>query len=107
MSTAAALAGQAIISPTPPAPRLTLVSGRWVEGQGAEVRRICNPADTAEVLADVREASAAQVDEACAAAAAAFPAWRSTPPADRARVLFRFRELLEANFLDLARGIVR
>src|SRR5262249_55686642 len=41
------------------------------------------------------------------AAARAFPAWRSTPPPDRARVLFRFRELLEANFQDLARGIVR
>jgi malonate-semialdehyde dehydrogenase (acetylating)/methylmalonate-semialdehyde dehydrogenase len=55
----------------------------------------------------VREASAEQVDEACAAAARAFPAWRATPPPDRARVLFKFRELLEANFLDLARGIVR
>src|SRR5213078_2771494 len=43
----------------------------------------------------------------CAAAAAAFPAWRATPPPDRARVLFRFRELLEAHFDDLARLIVR
>jgi malonate-semialdehyde dehydrogenase (acetylating)/methylmalonate-semialdehyde dehydrogenase len=92
---------------TVPAARLNLVGGRWVEGQGSEVRRLCNPADSAEVLAEVREASAGQVDEACAAAVTAFPAWRGTPPAERARVLFRFRELLEANFLDLARGIVR
>jgi malonate-semialdehyde dehydrogenase (acetylating)/methylmalonate-semialdehyde dehydrogenase len=88
-------------------PPLNLVGGRWVEGRGATNRRLCNPADSAEVVAEVREASAEQVDEACAAAAAAFPAWRATPPPDRARVLFRFRELLEANFLDLARGIVR
>jgi malonate-semialdehyde dehydrogenase (acetylating)/methylmalonate-semialdehyde dehydrogenase len=86
---------------------VNLIAGRWVEGRGATARRLCNPADTAEVLAEVREASAEQVDEACAAAARAFPAWRATPPPDRARVLFRFRELLEANFLDLARGIVR
>src|SRR5262249_53808954 len=66
-----------------------------------------NPADATELIATVREASPAQVDQACAAAAVALPAWRATPPTDRARVLFRFRELLEANFDDLARSIVR
>ncbi len=106
MSTATRADRSASPSATPPA-RLNLIGGRWVEGQGSEARRICNPADSAELLAEVREASAEQVDEACAAAAAAFPAWRSTPPAERARLLFRFRELLEANFDDLARGIVR
>jgi malonate-semialdehyde dehydrogenase (acetylating)/methylmalonate-semialdehyde dehydrogenase len=89
------------------APPLNLIDGRWVEGRGPTSRRLCNPADSAELLAVVREASAEQVDEACAAAARAFPAWRATPSPDRARVLFRYRELLEANFLDLARGIVR
>lgn len=84
-----------------------LIGGRWVEGQGSTLRRICNPADTAEVLAPVREAALEQVDEACAAAARAFPGWRATPAPDRARVLFKFRELLEAHFLDLARGMVR
>jgi malonate-semialdehyde dehydrogenase (acetylating)/methylmalonate-semialdehyde dehydrogenase len=106
MSTTTAAGKTAGAGPAPAA-RLHLVAGRWVEGEGAVVRRISNPADSADVLADVRESAAAQVDAACAAAAAAFPAWRSTPPAERARVLFRFRELLEANFLDLARGIVR
>src|SRR5205807_9487540 len=66
-----------------------------------------NPADATELVAAVREASPTQVDEACAAAAAAFHAWRATPPPDRARVLFRFRELLEANVDALARSIVR
>ncbi|HEY7327952.1 MAG TPA: CoA-acylating methylmalonate-semialdehyde dehydrogenase [Gemmataceae bacterium] len=87
--------------------RLNLIGGRWVEGEGAMVRAICNPADIAEELASVREASAGQVDEVCAAAARAFPAWRSTPSPDRARILFRFRELLEKHYLDLARSIVR
>jgi malonate-semialdehyde dehydrogenase (acetylating)/methylmalonate-semialdehyde dehydrogenase len=89
------------------APPLNLIAGRWVAGRGNTSRSIGNPADSAEVLAAVREVSADQVNEACAAAARAFPAWRATPPPDRARVLFRFRELLEANFLELARGIVR
>src|SRR6185295_15656135 len=55
----------------------------------------------------VREAAPAQVDAACAAANAAFPAWRATPPPDRARILFRYRELLEANFDQLAELLVR
>ncbi len=88
-------------------PRLNLIGNRWVEGEGAIVRRICNPADTAEELASVREASGSQVDEACAAAARAFIAWRSTPSPDRARILFRYRELLEKHYLDLAKSIVR
>ena len=48
-------------------------------------------------LASAQEASAA-VD----AAAAAFPEWRDTPPLQRARVLFRFKELLEQELDDLA-----
>jgi malonate-semialdehyde dehydrogenase (acetylating)/methylmalonate-semialdehyde dehydrogenase len=87
--------------------RLNLIGDRWLEGQGTAVRRILNPADSGDELAAVREASPQQVDDACAAAARAFPAWRATPAPDRARVLFRFRELLEEHFLDIAKGIVR
>jgi malonate-semialdehyde dehydrogenase (acetylating)/methylmalonate-semialdehyde dehydrogenase len=84
-----------------------LIAGRAVPGEGPRTRDILNPADTRELVASVREASAAQVDEVCAAAARAFPAWRATPPPDRARVLFRYRALLETHFDALARLIVR
>ena len=84
-----------------------LIGGRRVAGEGPLTRNLFNPADATELVAAVREASPTQVDEACATAAGAFPGWRSTPPPDRARVLFRFRELLEANFDELARSIVR
>lgn len=84
-----------------------LIGGRHVVGEGRATRSLFNPADSTELLADVREASLEQVDEACAVAARAFPSWRATPAPDRARVVFRFRELLEANFDDLARSIVR
>ena len=86
---------------------LNLVGGTWVEGRGNTSRDIYNPADTAEMLAPVREAAPEQVDEACAAAARAFPGWRATPARDRAHVLFKFRELLEKNFSDVAHSIVR
>jgi malonate-semialdehyde dehydrogenase (acetylating)/methylmalonate-semialdehyde dehydrogenase len=42
-------------------------------------------------------ASRATVETAIAAAAAAFPQWRDTPPIKRARIMFRFKELLEQN----------
>jgi malonate-semialdehyde dehydrogenase (acetylating)/methylmalonate-semialdehyde dehydrogenase len=84
-----------------------LIGGRWAVGGGPRTREVRNPADTRELVAAVREASPEQVEEACAAAAAAFSAWRATPPPDRARVLFRYRELLEGHFDELAALIVR
>ena len=53
-----------------------------------------NPA-TGKVCRHVAMASAATVGKAIDAAATAFPEWRNTPPAKRARVMFRFRQLLE------------
>src|SRR5271154_1663837 len=86
---------------------LNLIGGTWVEGRGNTSHDIYNPADAAELLAPVREAAAEQVDEACAAAARAFPGWRATPAPERAHVLFKFRSLLEKNWSDLAHSIVR
>ncbi len=83
------------------------IGGRWVPGQGPHTRLIRNPADTTECLAEAREASAAQIDEACEAAARAFTGWRAVPAAERARVLFRYRQLLEERFDDLATLVVK
>ena len=55
---------------------------------------VTNPA-TGQVTAQVAMASKSTVEQAIAAAEAAFPAWRNTPPAKRARILFRFKQLLE------------
>lgn len=70
-------------------------------------RRIYNPADTSELVGVVQDADPAQVAQACETADRAFPAWRATPAPDRARILFRWRELLEKNFDELARLITR
>src|SRR5437870_5153735 len=51
--------------------------------------------------------SASRGRAAGAPAAGAFPAWPARPAPDRARVLFRYRQLLEEHFDDLAALIVR
>ncbi len=55
---------------------------------------VTNPA-TGQITKHVAMASKSTVEDAIAAAASAFPAWRNTPPAKRAKVMFRFKQLLE------------
>jgi malonate-semialdehyde dehydrogenase (acetylating)/methylmalonate-semialdehyde dehydrogenase len=93
-------------TPSRSAAALNLIGGTWVEGRGNTSRDIYNPADSAELVAPVREAALEQVDEACTAAARAFPGWRATPAPERAHVLFKFRELLVKNFSDVSHSIV-
>src|SRR3954453_10911808 len=57
---------------------------------------------TGNPQASVQFASAAEVDHAVAAAKAAFPAWRATPLSRRAEILFRLRELVDANRRKIA-----
>ena len=73
---------------------------------GGRAAPVFNPA-TGQVQGQVSFADAAIVDRAVTAAAAAFPAWAETAPLRRARVMFRFRELLEARRSDLAASITR
>jgi hypothetical protein len=54
------------------------------------------------VQARVGFGTAADLDRAVAAAREAFPAWAATNPQRRARVMFKFKELVEANMDDLA-----
>jgi malonate-semialdehyde dehydrogenase (acetylating) / methylmalonate-semialdehyde dehydrogenase len=70
------------------------IGGRLVPGNSGNHADVFNPA-TGEVSARVAMASAAELDTAVAAAVAAWPAWAATPPLRRARVMFRFKELLE------------
>jgi malonate-semialdehyde dehydrogenase (acetylating) / methylmalonate-semialdehyde dehydrogenase len=73
---------------------------------GNRSSEVFNPAN-GTVSARVAMADAATVDAAVASAAAAFPAWSQLSPLRRARVMFRFRELLEANRSRLAATITR
>ncbi|TJY69291.1 CoA-acylating methylmalonate-semialdehyde dehydrogenase [Arthrobacter sp. CAU 1506] len=79
----------------------------WIAGSYANpdpdsrLGEVTNPA-TGKVSSRVALASAAVVDQAVQAAAAAFPAWRDTSLARRVQILFAFRELLNARKGELA-----
>jgi malonate-semialdehyde dehydrogenase (acetylating) / methylmalonate-semialdehyde dehydrogenase len=81
---------------------LNCVAGDWRAGHSSETVDVFNPA-TAEVLARATLADATDVNAAVAAAAAAFPAWRRTPPQNRIGFLFKFRALLEQHADEIAR----
>jgi malonate-semialdehyde dehydrogenase (acetylating)/methylmalonate-semialdehyde dehydrogenase len=77
------------------------VNGRSIPGSGGRHGNVYNPA-TGEVSGRVAFAGKGDVEEAVSAAAAAFPAWAATPPLRRARILFRFKELLERHAEELS-----
>jgi acyl-CoA reductase-like NAD-dependent aldehyde dehydrogenase len=64
-----------------------------------------NPADTTQVLGEFPAASAADADAALRAAAAAWPSWKNTSAAERARLLRRVAELIEERVFDLAAAL--
>src|SRR5512143_4098498 len=80
------------------------IAGRRTPSRSGRTGDVFDPAK-GEVVRRAPFASAEEVATAVAAAKAAFPAWRDTPPIRRARILARFRELLEANRDALARLI--
>jgi malonate-semialdehyde dehydrogenase (acetylating)/methylmalonate-semialdehyde dehydrogenase len=82
------------------------IDGQWVESNAREWSEIINPA-TGESLGKVPLADAAEVTQAVDAAAAAFPAWRRTPPEDRIQPLFKLKYLLEEHLDDISRLITQ
>ncbi|HJP35696.1 MAG TPA: CoA-acylating methylmalonate-semialdehyde dehydrogenase [Gammaproteobacteria bacterium] len=72
-----------------------LIGGERVEG-GSRVTPVYNPA-TGQITREAQVADAATIERAVSVAAEAYPAWRQMPPVKRARILFRFKELLEKN----------
>ena len=77
------------------------INGQRRESRSGRFNEVRNPA-TGQLSAQVALASAEELNEAVAAAKAAFPAWSATTPLRRARVLSRFKELLEQNAERLA-----
>jgi malonate-semialdehyde dehydrogenase (acetylating) / methylmalonate-semialdehyde dehydrogenase len=77
------------------------IGGKAVAGKSGRTSPVYNPA-TGEVTAEVQLASVKEMDEAVAAAKAAFPAWRATSLSRRAEIMFHFRELIDANRKEIA-----
>src|SRR5262245_17332290 len=85
-------------------PLPNFINGEWRISGATEAVEVRNPA-TAEMLARVPLAPAAEVDAAVQAAARAFPEWRRTPVTERVQFLFKLKALLQEHFEELARTI--
>ena len=81
------------------------IGGEWLTPGGATTP-VFNPS-TGDVIAECPTGGTAEVNAAVEAAHAAFPGWRETPPVERARVFFRYRQLIEANFDKLCHTVSR
>ena len=81
-----------------------LIGGKNVATTSGRYAPVFNPA-TGEQSAELGLSSVSDVELAVQAAKKAFPAWSKTTPLKRARYIFKFKELLEANADDIARAI--
>src|SRR5438477_3683988 len=89
------------LSPCP-----AFINGQWREITGVDKSPVYNPS-RGEVIAEVPLCTKEHVDEAVEAAAAAFPSWRDTPAIERARLFFRYRQLVEENFDRICQSVSR
>ncbi len=78
-----------------------LINGQEIPGSSKESLPITNPS-TENPLGYVPLANQADVNLAVAAAKEALPAWADTPPAARAKILFRWRQLIDDHLDELA-----
>lgn len=83
-----------------------LINGEWISSQSTRMDKVLNPA-TGAILAYVPLSEQADVDKAVLAAEQAFPAWSKTPVPRRARVLFRYWQLLQEHAEELAELITK
>jgi malonate-semialdehyde dehydrogenase (acetylating)/methylmalonate-semialdehyde dehydrogenase len=83
-----------------------LIGGRQEGSASSRTGNVYNPS-SGRVIAQVPQCTAADVDRAVRAAADALPAWAETPVVERARVLFRFRELVVRHAEELAQSVTR
>ena len=81
------------------------IDGKSFPGSSDKTGKIFNPA-TGKQESEVRLGSRADLDLAVEKAKKAFESWSNTPPLQRARVLFKFKELVEKNSDELTKLIV-
>lgn len=82
------------------------INGEWVESSSDRTQEVFNPA-TGEVIAHVPISTKKDVDMAVAAAKEAFRTWKDVPVPKRARIMFKFQQLLVENWDELAKLITK
>jgi malonate-semialdehyde dehydrogenase (acetylating) / methylmalonate-semialdehyde dehydrogenase len=83
---------------------MNYIAGEWRESDARDYLPVINPA-TGETIGQVPLSTAAEVDLAARAAAAALPEWRRTPATERIQYLFKLKNLLEEHFEEISRLI--
>jgi 1-pyrroline dehydrogenase len=78
-----------------------LIGGEWVDSSGGETMEVLNPA-TGEVIAEVPNATAEDVDRAVQAAKKALVEWRETTPGERAELLLKLADAIDEHTDELA-----
>jgi 1-pyrroline dehydrogenase len=78
------------------------IGGAWVDSAAGETLEVQNPAN-GRVIAKVPASGPEDVDRAVSAAAAAFPGWSKTTPAERMTALLKLADAVEANANELTR----
>ena len=80
------------------------ISGELLEVSGAETVPVYNPS-TGELIAETPLSTEEHLNSAVAAAGKAFTTWSVTPAPARAKIMFKYRELLQDNFEELSQLI--
>ncbi|SFE62331.1 CoA-acylating methylmalonate-semialdehyde dehydrogenase [Alteribacillus iranensis] len=82
------------------------INGQWVESTTSNYEEVPNPA-TGETLAHVPISTKEDVDKAAQTAREAFKTWSKTPVPKRARIMFKYQQLIMENYEELAEIITR
>ena len=80
---------------------LNYIGGEWRRSRASEFLDVRNPA-TIETIVRVPLTPPDEVDEAVRLAQGAFNDWRRTPPIERIQYLFKFKQLLDEHFDEIA-----
>jgi aldehyde dehydrogenase (NAD+) len=83
------------------------INGELVDAVSGETFENINPSDINEVIGIFSRSKKEDIDNAVAAAAAAFKGWKETPPAERARILFEAGRIMTARKQELAEALSR
>jgi len=83
-----------------------LVGGEWIASTATEYQDVYNPS-TGEIIAKTPMGGRADMDKAVEAAHKAFLEWKEVPVVERARVMFKFKALLEEHYDEIARCVTR
>jgi aldehyde dehydrogenase (NAD+) len=83
------------------------IAGAWAPARSGHAFENRNPADTYEVVGTFADSGPEDVEQAVAAARAAFPKWRALPAPKRGEILFRAAEILVRRKEDFARDMTR